>query len=569
MKRLDAELLGRILAEWASAPHGGRKAVLEQHLPALGLSQAAFYKEARRWGYLRPRRGRADRGKRQDPRREAWVQAIIQVKHRPPAGVRGIVTEDAVRLAVRDGLVPPEAARVPAGTYNWLARELGLVEVPRRENRFQAAYPNQVHQFDASGSEHFIPVRREGEDWVLKLRRRRQKNRDQAEKLKVWAYGLCDDFSGYRLARYTVAAGESALDGIAFLRWAWAAHPEHAPFQGWPEVVYLDNGPVAKLGAFRRFCGQLGVEILTHEPYRSQATGKVENNWRTAWNRFENLFFADPGWESRTLLLSELNSEFYAFWREWNTRRHRRLQMGRDEAWLLINHRGGPVSVAPEAWSALSVQRERLLDGAGCFDLEGYTYQVKEIRAGKATVLKGLTDGAVWVVEEGSGRRFRARPFEAKLWGEFAGTPKSALEELLAGDAREIPAARPVVCGPGDGKVVHLVRPGETRQMAAGGDARPTEEGGALLEELAGAHREGAQVDNRRHQVQGDNRGCREGLYATPLERYAVVKVKEILARPLTEEEAAFLRQVEADYGEQVELLRDGIETRARLAAVE
>jgi hypothetical protein len=538
MKRLPPDVY-QVLEEWRATPWRGKRDVLDRHLARLGISEGAFYALARRWGYLEERATRRDRGRLSDPRRREWVREIMALKHAPPPGVRALTTEDARRLVAR-GKNDPEEARailaLPVGSINRLARELGLVERPRREARMEAARPNQVHQMDASFSEHFFPFRREGEEWLLKLRPRRSKNKEKLERLRVICYGLCDDFSGYRLARYTVAAGESGLDSIRFLQWCWEANPEHAPFRGWPEVLYLDNGPVAKLAVFRRFCGSLGVEVKTHEPYRSQATGKVENNWRVAWSRFENVYFADPGWESRVITLTELNQEFARFWREWNQRGHRRLQLSREEAWLLINRQGGPVSVAPEAWRRLAVQRERTLDAAGCFDLEGYTYQVKELWSCRVTVFRGLLDGAVWVQEEeGARRRFRAEPFQPQVWGEYRGSPKSELERLREGWSPEASPERPVFFADPESNVVHLVRPGEVR----------------------GREPEGAEPEAP---APGATR-----RYATPLERYGALKLRALRGEGLAPEEAEFISRVEAEYAEEVALLVEGLRSRARL----
>lgn len=565
MRRLDPVLISEVLAAWRGAPWGGRGPVLAQHLPLLGLSEAAFYRLARQWrGPEAPARERRP-GKRADARREDWVRAIIQVKYRPPNGVRALTTEDAQRLTAAAWEDPAEAEEIstlPRGTIDRIARELGLTQRPRRENRFEAAYANQVHQLDASGSEHFFPWRQDnGGQWLLKLRPRRTKNREMADGLRVWAYGLCDDFSGYRLARYTVAPGESALEGISFLQWAWSRLPIHAPFEGVPEILYMDNGPVAKLLAFKRFCESVLVTIQTHEPYRSQATGKVEQNWRTAWRRFENLYFADPGWGERVISLTELNQEFARFWQGWNRQRpHRRLQLNREEAWLLVNRRGGAVTVAPEAWSRLAVQQERTLDAAGCFDLDGQTYQVKELWSVRVTVLRGLLDGAVWVREADGRERFRAEPWAPKLFGEFRGSPKSDLERLQEADEATAAPERPCFFPAGESNVVPLVRAGEVRQGEA--DSRAAVPGRRMpeapsLDDLAG-----------RVEVL-PTRPPAEPEFARPLERYEAMLVKTFKGHALTPGEETFVALFRRDYRDMLDLVGEDLEKQARLKAVE
>jgi hypothetical protein len=494
----------------------------------------------------------------------------MAVKYRVPKHVRQGATADAVRYAVRQGLAPEELLAVPLGTINRIAREVNWRETARRQNRFEAAYANQVHQFDASHSEHFIPVKKVGGEWVLKLRPRRQKNKEKAEKVKVIAYGLTDDMSGYRLSRYLVAPGESAAGGISFLQWAWAKEAAHAPFRGLPEILYMDNGPLARKAAFREFAKRVGVAVETHEPERAEATGKVEANWRAMWKRFETPWFFDPNWGKREIALSELNQELAAFWRDWNKKLHRRLNLTREEAWLTVMSRGGVVDIDPSAWRTIFHRESRRVDAAGCFDFRGTAWQVREIHACEVWVYQGVVDGALLVEDRRDGRRYQPQPFVPKVWGEYRGSPKTDLEKLLEEDrGRQAEVAwqpptwredhRQDACA--TGKVVHLVRAGEVRESGFKiPPSPPLEKGGESLEELA----RGAEVV-----PSSESRVPSPELFATPLERYAVLKVRELAGERLAPEEAQFLREIETEYAEPVRLMRNSLESRARLAAVE
>jgi hypothetical protein len=272
--------------------------VMQEWLAVLGISRNAFYREVREWGEMKDRKPRRDKGERKMaiPDLKEKVERLWQLKHRPPPGVRLGSTETALIYGVETGQVPPELLGVPIGSLNRMARELGLQANSERQTRWQAAYANQLHQFDSSHSEHFFPVRPDGDDWILRLRPRRMKNKEKVEGLAVIAYGLCDDHSGLRLSRYTVAAGESALGSLEFLKWAWSYDPGHAPFEGWPDELYVDNGPLVRHKAFDEFAARLGLKVTAHLPYKSRCTGKVENNWRTQWRKFENQYFYNPAW---------------------------------------------------------------------------------------------------------------------------------------------------------------------------------------------------------------------------------------------------------------------------------
>lgn len=293
MAEVNKPIMALAIAEWREAPHRLKGQVMKEWLAVLRISRNAFYREAQEWGEMKGRKERRDKGERKlaIPDLKEKVGSLWQLKHRPPPGVRLSSTETALIFGVETGQVSPELLAVPIGSLNRMARQWGWQATAERQTRWQAAYANQVHQFDSSHSEHFFPVRRDGDDWILRLRPRRMKNKEKFEGLAVIAYGLCDDHSGLRLSQYTVAAGESALGSIEFLKWAWSAAPEHAPFEGWPDELYVDNGPLARHQAFDKFAERLGLKVTAHMPYKSRCTGKVENNWRTMWRKFENKFF--------------------------------------------------------------------------------------------------------------------------------------------------------------------------------------------------------------------------------------------------------------------------------------
>lgn len=561
MSSIDPVIMAQAIEAWQHAGHGAKGAVLEQWLPILGVSAATFHRLKANWGRQKERRTRADRGCRRNQERVDWVRKIITVKNRPPKGVRSICTEDALKWAVRLGMVPEEAMGMNVGYINYLAREMGWTLEARRQNRFEASYPNQVHQFDASGSEYLYPVRKLGDEWVLKLRRQKMKNKEQPKGLKVWAYGLADDFSGYRLSRYTVAAGEAAEGGIRFLQWAWAVDAEHAPFRGLPEILYLDNGPITKSQAFTDFVETINVTLQTHMPYKSQATGKVENNWRAMWNRFENNFFVDPGWESREITLTELNQELAAFWREWNKRKHRSKNFSRENIWLTIMHRGGPVDIDPSAWARIFRRATRTLDAAGCFDWQGMTYQVKEIHSTKVTVYQGLLSGGVLVEDHRDRQRYGAVEFAPKPWGTFIGQAKSELDKLIEADPREIMSERPTLHPLEDSdRVLHLVKSREVREssfeMPEAVAANPTESLGDLAAGVEFVQHNATSCDTVE-------------LYNTPLERYIALKVREAKGERLTVVDVAFMRDFETEYASMLTMLGGDIDKRVRLAVVE
>jgi hypothetical protein len=593
MAEVNKPIMAQAIRELREAPHRLKGRVLGEWLRVLGISRNAFYREAQEWGEMKDRKVRRDKGERKLalPALKEQVQILCQLKHRPPPGVRLSSTETALIYGVENGLVSPELAAVPVGSLNRMAREWGWQATEERQTRWQAAYANQVHQFDSSHSEHFFPLRPDGDDWILRLRPRRMKNKEKVEGLAVIAYGLCDDHSGLRLSQYTVAAGESALGSIEFLKWAWSYAPEHAPFEGWPDELYVDNGPLARHKAFDEFAGRLGLKVTAHLPYKSRCTGKVENVWRTQWRKFENVFFFNPAWESFEIKLSELNRECAAFWKKHNQLPHRSLSCSREAAWhQSILARGGVTRVEPGAWNTIFVEAERQLDAAGCFDFRGAAYQVDEIWACQIKVFVSLKSpglrtaggdacATVIVQDQRDGKRYRARPLVLREWGEFRGAPKSELEILKAADEGKVSRvpAPPSWIKAADNVVVLPPRAAEVResgfQMPAGGGAGATDKEhrletcatGESLEEMAA----GVRVIQRSTGETPEATSDMEEPLAPTLEQYTDLRIKVARGQRLSPREAAFITWYEGAHVAMMQQFGADVDMRVRLAVVE
>jgi transposase InsO family protein len=560
-----------VIREWEAAPHGQKGVVLKQRLPVLGMSLATFHEKRRMVGSFSRRKPRADKGTTKHPERREWVKEIMSLKHSAQKGVSRLATWNAQGLALEHGL-DPEAADMSVGVINKLARQMKLVATPRRSSRFEAPAPNYLHQVDATGSRHFYPYKTVGGEWILRLRPKCMPNKEKVEGLRVWCWGLVDDFSGFRVQRYLVSPGESALDGVDFLRWAWTPNADHAPFEGLPQHLYMDNGVLAKYGPFKAFCEEVGIDLKTHEPYRPQATGKVETGNKDLKGEFEGRFMRDPGWRTREITLTELNQELAWFRQVTNRTEHRRLPMPKEASWLLLNTQGGPVRLTAESWDKIFTQNiHRTLDDAGCFSLGGPVYQVagRAIWSTRVRVYQSLTSDALVVEDLRDGARYAAGPYVPMVAGDYCGAPKGDLERLLeeAGlrSAGETPALQPSWKPAAEGNLLHLVKGGEVREssfeMPEGGSGEPSAVSSkpASLEEMAA----GVEV------IQGSGvrgQGSEERLFATPWERYEHLLKAGARGEALTPEDVEFTAWFRMEYAELLSQVGAGA---ARLAAVE
>ena len=100
-------------------------------------------------------------------------------------------------------------------------------------------------------------------------------------------FSVVDDRSGVAYQEYRCVYGGDTESALRFLFNAMAAKQD-SPFEGVPEMLYLDNGPVARSLVFQTVMERLGVDWRTHMPAGSDGTrptarskGKVERPFRT------------------------------------------------------------------------------------------------------------------------------------------------------------------------------------------------------------------------------------------------------------------------------------------------
>ena len=148
-------------------------------------------------------------------------------------------------------------------------------------------------------------------------------------------YSVVDDRSGTSWQEYRCVYGEDAERALRFLFNAMAPKEDTA-FQGIPELIDLDNGPVAKSLVFQTVMERLGVEWKTHMPAGSdgnrvtaRSKGKVERPFRSVKEAHETLYhFHEPETEA------EANLRLRNFINTYNDKPHRREPHSRIEDWV-------------------------------------------------------------------------------------------------------------------------------------------------------------------------------------------------------------------------------------------
>ena len=440
------------------AAHGEKGVVVRRLAGLFGVSVSRIYHAAALGGAPRARAPTR-------PSYREWTRVAVHLAHRVPG--EPLTLDLAVEGGIEMGVLPPEAADMPIQTARRIARELGLRPGRRRTHRLHADYPMQAFQVDASQSKYLV-VSHHGNDgdWTLKLHRRPYpasgyKNKPVgADRMRLWVYSGWDMCTGYVVARYVVAKGESALDTAQFLAWAFEEKADpRIPLHGLADDVWTDLGPAARSGPVRDLLERLDVNLELGLPYAKSRMGGVERGHRTRWDRFERALFLR---DADTLKLSELNERLGEFTVRENGLRLSRTRpeglraLSRTAAWPVLMRRrpaDRPLRACPERAIA-TIAQERpdahidfngILRWGGEYEVPGWS--------DRKVVARRSVDGTdtVTVEDPKTGERRTAKRYAGRPYGQIRTAGKTELDRLIEGEA------------PGGGADVYAPREGVER----------------------------------------------------------------------------------------------------------
>lgn len=414
-------------SEWKKARIGEKSGLITKWAGKLECSVQTLYR------YLRIKRAR--KGISQIENITKYARIVAEIKKRPPGDAGELTTDQAVEIAMANGAIPEEMRTVSISTFDRTARDLELNKKARRISRFQAERPNQLHHVDASTSRYFYVARKLDEgDYMLKLNKRisrQYKNKPTPIGLRPWIYGVTDDHSGLHLARYVAAYGESLIDNLDFLGWAYAKNDDK-PFFGIPEHIKGDCGPMMRGDAAKKWLERLGIANDPSPPYAKEGHGKIERPWRTMWQRFEKPFLVED-LKTFEIRLSDLNRRFLNYQNdEYNRRPHRyESNITRLEAWQRINHFGGAVAMPENAVKTAARRYERTVGPDGCFKIDNIIYEVGDLHHAKVYIYEGIFDDKLVVVDQITGQKYEAKPFAPLHYGEYRAYKETPHEKAV------------------------------------------------------------------------------------------------------------------------------------------
>jgi hypothetical protein len=181
-----------------------------------GISVRQIYKLT---SDLRERKRRSDHG-----RRRIAVGDELAAKLMKLVGELGFDAQLALDTAIGSGLITAEEAPSPATLLRWMRAE-GVAASGSPDNRicrrWEADYPNQIHQADATISATFYL---DDDGSVGYEPRKNLSNKPGNKKPRLALLALIDDYSRVGYARYYLA--ENTLNWLDFLWHAWGPKDE-------------------------------------------------------------------------------------------------------------------------------------------------------------------------------------------------------------------------------------------------------------------------------------------------------------------------------------------------------
>ena len=432
----------------------GRRAEVGRIAELFGVSSSTVY---RALASVRHPKGlrRADRGR---PRatdasqmnRYCTIVAALKVRTTNGQG-RKLSTSRAIEILEDYGVHTPEGlVRTPKGLLKratvdrwlqaWGYDHRRMIRAPAAV-RFEARRSNECWQFDMSPSD------------LKRLPRPAWVEPGRGEPT-LTLFSVVDDRSGVAYQEYRCVYGEDAESALRFLFNAMAPKEDSA-FQGVPEMLYLDNGPVARSLVFQAVMDRLGVDWRPHMPAGSdgarptaRSKGKVERPFRTVKEAHETLYhFHKPETEA------EANAWLSNFVVKCNEKPHRREPHSRIEDWIAnLPESGFREMCSWERFCAFAREPERRTVGSDAhISVQGVRYEVDSELAGEEVVLWwGLFDHELFV--EWRDKRFgpyrpSGGPIPLHRYRKRRKSPREKRTETVAALAEQISIPRAAVSG--------------------------------------------------------------------------------------------------------------------------
>ena len=413
-------VLVAIRQEADALPRGQRSDFLRQRAADFGVSTPTLYRQMAAVIDTRSRKRKIRSDKGQSSIDDAAVAVVMAYKAQAfKESGRVPSTQTCI-----DKLV--EAGRISLGMLDYQvnrrARETAITVTDTMCRRMRAAYANQLHRLDFSGSSVFAV---HDDDHVIVVPEKdRSKNKRKNRGKRVQIAMVVDDYSSLYKARYFIAPGEGASSILPVIIDIWRYHPgdEDWTFWGLPyELVGVDAGTFRNTHLIKLMVERLGLEYLPYMPGNKRAQGRVERSFGTIKKSFESHYSIHQG---TIYSLDEVNVRLQEYVADLNHRRHPTAteRVTRVQRWREIMLHSEPVREVPDDILATTfIDKEVRVNGDGTISFEGELYQLDAAFVGAARKIRVWQDVKGTVVAENPDTGMTAHPtvFKELVIGRF------------------------------------------------------------------------------------------------------------------------------------------------------
>lgn len=285
-----AAYLQQVQAELASAPHGGKAAIVARAAAHLGLSPASVH----RWlkdhmGRDTGRKRRTDAGEREVTDADLQTISAALLATFRKTGNRIMTFDTAVDMLRANGVIstPLSASRLATVL---MERGLHPSQATRPEPAIQqrSLHPNHVWQVDASVCVAYYLSNATGLQVMEETRFYKNKpgNLTRVQQERLIRYTVADHYEHELLTRYYLGS-ECAAHLTEFLIWAMSPKAGHI-MHGVPFIVQMDMGSANTSALTKNLLDRLDVRVMVHERHNSRANGSVEKAHHIVEREFES-----------------------------------------------------------------------------------------------------------------------------------------------------------------------------------------------------------------------------------------------------------------------------------------
>ncbi|MBN8586892.1 MAG: hypothetical protein J0L94_01060 [Rhodothermia bacterium] len=430
-----------------SAPHTGKRALIEDFAQQLGVSPDTLYRR------LRAKNGPKKTAARDPKYNTAVVQEAMEILQR------------GREMGLADRRIPSEVIRQklhergwawdkipPVSTLNRLMREQGINDRKTRVSvRYEFAL--QCVQADWSRSKYFQlgGYDKQRGDYILRVQGKHLAYKEDNSTLRTWIIAIKDCYSMLRYAELIPATGENYIQMVQFLANAWDASADR-PFKHMPHAgcdLQMDRGSVMRTGAFRDML--LSLEINHKIAESKEANGSIESNFRWLWTHFEMPLSERLG-EGSTLYMSEYNELLQQYLLADGQKKHPYIGTTRALAYETSIRLHPPRVFEGDLRTLIPRIHERTTDQFGTVSINNIRYAVpahttnaagRRINLGPGMRIRVIANDAGSVVGQlidEPAREFELRNWEPVQYGQYRATQKTTSERIAEKSAITTPA---------------------------------------------------------------------------------------------------------------------------------